>query len=109
MSQTVLESIIDGLRPRRRKLITKERAVGALQLASRLMGVAVTRQPALVPIQGILEMLLQPTSNDAPLHEERVLGRIKKLRARMRGSNDIEQQQLRREIDALCALLIDED
>ena len=106
MKQTVLEDIIDYVKPKKKRLVTKKRVVMALNIASRLLGLAVAKQPMLAPLTGILEQLLQPSSKeDDPDEARRVLARIKNLKTKMSKASDIEQRTLRAQIDALYGRL----
>ncbi len=107
-SQTVLESIIDSVKPKKKRIITKRRVLSVLNIASRLLAVTLVSQPALAPLQGILEELLKPAPDNDPDHGQKIMARIRKLKAKMVGVSDIEQQVLKREIEALVGLLTDE-
>lgn len=112
---TVLETIIDGLKPKKKRLITKKNVVHVLGIASRLLAFAVVKQPALIPVHGLLEELLKPApinngadAEDAELHAKRVLRRIAALKTKMTTTNDIEQRKIKEQIDALYDLLTEE-
>ena len=109
MKQTVLEDIIDAVKPKKKRIVTKKRVVMALNIASRLLGLAVIKQPMLAPLTGILEQLLQPSSNEGdPDEASRVLARIRQLKTKVSKASDIEQRTLKAQIDALYGLLTEE-
>jgi hypothetical protein len=107
-AETVLESIVHNLKPRRHTF-SAHNVVQALGIAAKLLPLAVIRQPALAPLQGVIDELLRPASSD-PTANDRIIMRIRGLKARMRlATNDIEQRRLKEQVDVLFDLLIDED
>ena len=110
MKQTVLEDIIDYVKPKKKRVVTKERVVMVLNIASRLLGLAVVKQPMLAPLVGVLDQLLQPSSReDDPDEARRVLTCIKRLKTKMLKASDIEQRTLKAQIDALYGLLTESE
>lgn len=108
---TVLETIIDGIRPKKKKMFTTKNVVHALNIASKVMSVAVVTQPALVPLQGVLTELLKPSpvadDEEMKLHARRVLQRIATLKQKLASANDIEQRKIKEQLEALYDLLAD--
>lgn len=108
-SQTVLESILDAVKPPKKPRLSKQSAVKALTLASKLLAVFAAKQPAFLPVMSVVEELLKPAPVNDPEHVTRVVARIKKLKTKAIGANDIEQAQIKREIEALINLIDDTD
>ena len=109
MSHTVLESILDTLKPRKKKLVTKKNVVMALSLATKLIGISLLKTPALAPVYNILDELLKPAANDNSEKSQWVLMRIKKLKTKLATVSDVEQRKVKEQIDALYDLFSDDE
>ena len=109
LTRTVLEDIIETVRPKKKRLITKKRVVMALNVASEMLGVLKFQQPALAPLHGVLTTLLQPVDVENPDVAQRTITRIKNLKRKMASASDAEQQQIKVQIDTLYELLVGEE
>jgi hypothetical protein len=106
MGKTVLESLLDATRPKKKKTIRKEHVVLGLNIASQVLSVAVLKKPGLLPVQQVLSALLQEIPQDAaPGFEARILRRIKELHAKLSLLPPEERGPVEREIASLLALM----
>jgi hypothetical protein len=115
-ARTVLEDIIDNVKPKRKRVVTVERVVAVLNIASRLLSGPLSKHPIAAPLSFGVQLLLEPSSvireESKPANETdftaQILNRIQALEAKMPHVSEVEQQLLKREIAALKRILIGE-
>lgn len=107
MANSLIEFMVDCV-PRKKSFWTRGRAVAAVSIMSQLVAFAVTKRPALAPLQSALTVLLAPSEVQLPPEDlsnsTRLLRRIRDLRGQMAVATVPEQAKLQAQIDVLIEI-----
>jgi len=104
-------SIIQKVLYKRRKFLTKKRIKSISQVVLKLLPAVIMNRPALAPLVGVLNELVQNLDSPAPPVNEnnkKLCQQMKQLRAQIKDTPTEDADKLRKKIDALHALFLED-
>lgn len=104
----LLEEAVNTLVPRGRRASVRKQAMDIAQRVVALLAVLVAKKPIFMPILQALQGLLAPANDHEAQPARLVIRRIRQLKKRLEKANDQDQVKIRRKLEALYELLVED-
>lgn len=103
----LLEEAVNTLVPRGKRSSVRKQVLDIAQRVVELLAVLVAKKPVLMPILQALQGLLAPADHETQ-PARLVIQRIRRLKKKLEKANDQDQVKIRRKLEALYELLVED-